>query len=216
MDSIILMMIITARKVLLRPDHRERLQGRNPLNTIKVYNADSSHTEKIHNIIIDESCNGGGVVDACLYLANIFIKNAKIYTHNKLDGTQTVVSYNVDTDLDGSVSTVTDWDLSSYHIYVLTSEFSFSCGNMFPSMMKGQRDNGTLNVASIQIIGKKSGGGAGSVLQTGTGDGAMFNTSSCYEAIYPDGTSIDGGIPVDLDLEHSVFYDNTAMYNALY
>jgi hypothetical protein len=188
----------------------------NALNTIQAYNADSSHTEKIHNIIIDESCNGGGSADACVYLANVFIKNAKLCYRNQLDGTQNTVSYDVDTDLDGSVSTVTDWDLSSLHVYVLTSECSFSCGNLFPEIMKEQRDNGMLNVASIQIIGKQSGGGGAIVLPAGTGDGALFSTSSAREMTYTDGTSIDGGVPVDLKLEHSVFYNDTAMYNALH
>lgn len=126
------------------------------------------------------------------------------------------MSYNVDTDLDGSVSTVkSGWDLSTYHIYVLTSECSFSCGTLLPSIMKDRRDLSSRKVASINIIGKKSGGGTGFVISSGTGDGAIFDTSSCLELTYTDFSSFEYGVEPDLELEHSVFYDDTSMYNAL-
>jgi hypothetical protein len=181
-----------------------------------LYQITHTHTG-VKNIIIDESCNFGGDADACLYLANIFIPCAKLYINNTLDGAKSDTSYNVDIDLDGDASSNTGMDLSSYHIYVLTSESSFSCGNLFPSILKDQRssDMSAGNAASIALIGKKTGGGAGVVLAAGTGDGALFNMSSCFELFTKGGTSVDGGVEPDLELGHDVFYDDGKMLTAL-
>jgi C-terminal processing protease CtpA/Prc len=100
-------------------------------------------------------------------------------------------------------------------VYVLTSEFSFSCGNLLPSIMKDQRYTGVKNVASINLIGQTSGGGAGAVMVFGTGDGAGLRTSSAFELIYSDGNSVDAGVVPDLPLDYSIFYNDTEMYNAL-
>lgn len=170
----------------------------------------------IKNIIIDDSINGGGAVDTAVYLANIFIKNAGFHYRNQLDGSVNTAVYDVDTDLNGSAADVdSSWDLSKYHVYVLTSEFSFSCGNLFPSIMSDQRGTGAKNVASINLIGQTSGGGAGAVMVSGTGDGAGIRTSSCFELIYSNGDSVDAGVAPDLTLDHSVYYDDTEMYKAL-
>ena len=181
-----------------------------------LYQITHNHTG-VKNIIIDESCNFGGDADACLYLANLFIPGAVLYVNNTLDGAKSSTSYNVDIDLDGAALSNTGMDLSSYHVYVLTSESSFSCGNLFPSIMKDQRnsDMSAGNAASIALIGKKTGGGAGVVLAAGTGDGALFNTSSCFELLRKDGTSVDVGVEPDLELGHDVFYDDGKMLAAL-
>jgi hypothetical protein len=170
----------------------------------------------IKNIIIDDSINGGGTADTAVYLANIFIRNAALHYRNQLDGSVNAAVYDVDTDLNGSATDVdSSWDLSKYHVYVLTSEFSFSCGNLLPSIMKDQRDTGVKNVASINLIGQTSGGGAGAVMVFGTGDGAGLRTSSAFELIYSDGNSVDAGVVPDLPLDYSIFYNDTEMYNAL-
>ena len=75
---------------------------------------------------------------------------------------------------------------------VLTSRASFSCGNAFPSVLK---DNGIL------VMGEQSGGGACAVQQMATADGFKYQISSArLRFLNKDGESIDGGVPVDVDL----------------
>lgn len=89
-----------------------------------------------------------------------------------------------------------------YHFYILTSEFSFSCGNFLPAIAKN---------SSAKIIGKKSGGGACPVDVFADASGSIYQSSSPNVCGYLDEdmefANSDDGFPVDIDLDPSYWYD---------
>ena len=75
---------------------------------------------------------------------------------------------------------------------VLTSSTSFSCGNLFPGLMKD---------AGYLILGERSGGGGCAIEQQTTGEGLTYQLSSCHmKLLDKDDNSLDNGVPVDIEL----------------
>lgn len=191
------------------PNYYEKLASTNTFALFKAAFADLAKPEHsgVKNVVFDLSVNGGGVVNQCL-AALCFLgdpANFAFVERNHLDNSVTQFKYIV-TDENGASLTK-----SGYNFYVLTSGFSFSCGNYFPSVCKYQ--------LNIPIVGKQGGGGAGIVKPTQTTDGATFQTSSSRELRgFKDGTdfSVDAGVPVDLEIPYEDFYSGDSIYKNLY
>ena len=83
-------------------------------------------------------------------------------------------------------------DNSDLHFAVLTSGYSYSCANQFPSILKD---------AGIPILGERSHGGSCSVQKQILGNGAVYAHSSWLSRLINDaGEDVDTGVPVDVDL----------------
>ncbi len=191
------------------PNYYEKLASTNTYALFKAAFADLAKPEHsgVKNVVFDLSVNGGGVVNQCL-AALCFLgdpANFAFVERNHLDNSVTQFKYIV-TDENGASLTK-----NGYNFYVLTSGFSFSCGNYFPSVCKYQ--------LNIPIVGKQSGGGAGVVKPTQTTDGATFQTSSSRELRTLSGGTdidIDAGVPVDLEIPYEDFYSGDSLYENLY
>ena len=77
---------------------------------------------------------------------------------------------------------------NSFKIAILTSSKAFSCGNLFPSLMK---ENG------FKVIGEKTGGGSCSLATEFTVDGVIYYKSSFMTLSNKKGDNIDSGIEPD-------------------
>lgn len=163
----------------------------------------------IKNIVIDLSCNGGGAINQCMAALCFFGDNVCMPQKNHLDNSITRFRYVVK---DGSSLKPVPSAGGSYNFYVLTSGFSFSCGNYFPAICKYQ--------FGIPIVGQRSGGGGGVVKATQTTDGAVFNTSAAREMCAIDAggnyVSIDHGVPVDLEIPYEAFYGDSTGSGTVY
>lgn len=170
-------------------------------NEIKNYNS-------VKNVVIDLSCNDGGAVLQCM-LALCYLEDPdKFYLaeKNHLDNSIAKFYCNIETkDGDPSIK-------QNYKFYVLTSGYSFSCGNFFPSVCKYQ--------LNIPVVGQQSGGGGGIVKQTQSSDGAIFKTSASAEMCALDANGnyicIDAGVPVDYEISYDDFYSGECRYANLY
>lgn len=188
-------------------DYYEKLAEANTYAFFKAAFDDIGTHASVKNVVFDLSINGGGTVNQCL-AALCFLEDPDKFTfaqRNQLDGSVTKFKYNV-TDENGA-----SLKKSGYNFYVLTSAFSFSCGNNFPSVCKYQ--------LGVPVVGKKSGGGAGIVKPTQTTDGATFQTSSSREIRgFKDETdfSVDAGVPVDLEIPCEEYYSGDSIYKNLY
>ncbi|MBO7122155.1 MAG: hypothetical protein J6V90_02605 [Treponema sp.] len=166
----------------------------------------ANHTD-VDKVVFDLSCNGGGSVRQCV-AALCFLKDcAQLYLpiRNILDNSITKFFLDV---TDGSGNKLAK---TGYDFYVLTSDFSFSCGNAFPAQCKWQ--------GLAKIIGVQSGGGASVVKSTQSADGALFRTSSAMEMCALDNGNyvcIDAGVPVDLKIPFEKFYSGATLYQDLY
>ena len=146
---------------------------------------------EIKNIIIDISCNGGGDDVALFALEWLIYGTAYIRYKNMFTNQINKQSAEVDINFDGLFD---DEDVSPYTDYnygILTSDFSFSCGNAFPWFM---HEHGAM------ILGQQSSGGACALRNCASGGIKARVSSATSTIITEDGGSVDFGCPVDADL----------------
>jgi len=122
----------------------------------------------LKNLVIDISCNTGGVIGVCSYIASWINGSSAIAMKSAVDGCLSRSTYSADVNLDGTIDS-NDVLRSNINVYLLTSQVSFSCGNLLPNLLK--------NNSRVKIIGARSYGGACPVGVLPIADGAFLKTS---------------------------------------
>lgn len=162
----------------------------------------------IENVVIDLSLNGGGAVAGLLGALGFLTNNVHVKVMNPLTSSKNDLCYRVDTNLDGQVNAA---DVKSYHFYVLVSNYSFSCANLFAAICQ--------EYGLAKIMGETSGGGSCIVRPTITADGYPFQMSGPAQlcSVASDGTwkNIDKGVTPDIPLSETQFYDDAALVTAI-
>lgn len=157
---------------------------------------------EIKKVVIDLSGNVGGAAVSCLEALSFLKDNFSISNYNPLTETIFTTSYK------GTLPGRTTSYEGVYEFYVLISGYSFSCGNLFPTICKNN------NMATI--IGQKSGGGACIVDHLITPDGQWVDFSGLSRLCLTNTKeSNDAGIEPDITLELSQFSDMSALRAAI-
>ena len=147
---------------------------------------------EVENFIIDITANGGGSADVVMAMASLIMNKSYISQDNSLTGQRSLVEYEVDRNFDGVFDEKDDDVHYDLNFAVLTSDVSFSCGNLFPSMLK---DNG------VPVIGETSGGGSCAIQAMCTADGFCFQISSFRARLNTlAGENIDDGVTPDIPI----------------
>lgn len=156
----------------------------------------------VEDVVIDISTNGGGTLGILIKLLALLSKNnigrAYVYLDNYNVAQNMYCA--VDSNDDGEYDT-NDCFGSDFKFHILTSPYSFSCGNLFPFAAKYD------NIATI--IGVKSGGGECAVEEAYLPSGEHFYHSSNIHIGWFNGSFIgdEGGTPVDIDVDYADFYN---------
>ena len=161
---------------------------------------------EVQNLIIDLADNSGGSLDIVMAMTALMAGQTQFYSENVLTGQRQLITYEVDCNFDGVFDDKDKEVWKNYNLKygVLTSDVSFSCANLFPSLMKD---------LGFPIIGEKSGGGACAVQQFITPEGLQFHMSSSLARLTDKNwQNIDPGIeptnPIDVSSgDYSKFYD---------
>ena len=166
---------------------------------------------EVKNLVIDLACNPGGSIDVVMAMTALMGHQSHFYCENLLTGQRQKIYYDVDCNFDG-VFDERDKDVKyNLNFAVLTTDISFSCGNLFPSLMKE---------LGYPIIGEKSGGGACAVQNFITPEGLQYQMSSARSRLTnSQWENIDGGITPTYTLNippgdytgYSIFYDIPAI-----
>ena len=158
----------------------------------------------VKNVIIDDSCNGGGVVGIADKLLALISKDnyGSSITYDLKTNAITELVVRVDSNQDGKYDQ-DDVYGDDFNIYILTSPNSFSCGNWMP--VKAQQQG------SAKIIGKKSGGGECVVgsSQLPSGRGIQISSTSRL-TLMENGKpkfAVENGATPDINLEYYQFYN---------
>ena len=147
---------------------------------------------EVKNLIIDITANGGGSADIVMAMTSVIMGKSYISQDNSLTGQRSIVEYEVDRNFDGVFDEKDKEVRYDLNFAVLTSGTSFSCGNLFPSMLK---DNG------IPVMGATSGGGACAIQAMCTADGFCFQISSFRARLNTlEGENIDAGVTPDIPI----------------
>ena len=99
----------------------------------------ASADPEVENFIVDITSNGGGSADIVMAMTSLIMNKSYLSYDNPLTGQRSIVEYEVDRNFDGVFDKKDKKVHYDLNFGVLTSQVSFSCGNLFPSMLK---DNG--------------------------------------------------------------------------
>ncbi len=148
----------------------------------------------IKNFVIDLSSNGGGSADVLMTLYSLITgkRECSLKYQNVLQGQNIDQKFLIDRNFDGKFDEADNNVHYDLNFAVLASQESYSCGNLFPSMMKDQ---------GYMILGERSGGGACTILELNTADGFYYHMSG-YQMRLTNavGEVIDAGIVPDKEL----------------
>ena len=147
---------------------------------------------EVKNFIVDITANGGGSADIVMAMTSLIMDKSYISMDNPLTGQHALVEYEVDRNFNGAFDEADKNVRYDLNFAVLTSGMSFSCGNLFPAMLK---DYG------VPVIGETSGGGACAIQAMCTADGFCFQISSFRGRLNTlGGENIDAGITPDFPI----------------
>ena len=107
----------------------------------------------VEKVVIDDTINGGGYLGQLAKLLCLLSKDnsSTIYFRSGENNSIGRMASKVDINLDGKIDETDVSFGNKFKFYILTTSYSFSCGNAFPAYA---RDNGYAT-----IVGTKSGGG---------------------------------------------------------
>ena len=156
------------------------------------------------NVVIDISCNGGGAVYSCAYAMQAISGQCTIVLQNPNTWALHQCVYQFDLNLDGTIDENDKSMLElGFNVAVISSDASFSCGNMLPCTLDSLDDR-------ILLLGQQSGGGACEVGYISTAvNSTMQISSECRFATMKNGyiRDIDGGVAPDIYLSLNRMYD---------
>ena len=164
----------------------------------KLYQA---NTDGAENVVLDLTTNGGGNSEALEGIVGL-LNGAKSDfslndTFNRYRKTE---RHSLDVNLDGKFDNkdVEEANKFKFNVGVLTSEYSFSCGNLLPSVLKE---------LGYKTLGERSGGGSCAVGIQVTADGCPYQASSYICLSNRVGENIDSGVPVDFNIARGDIID---------
>ena len=163
-----------------------------------------ANKSNIENVIFDLTCNGGGDTNALIPMLGFLTDKVELTMYNPLSQLAGDLSYKVDTNLDGKYDENDNY-AGKYNFFVLTSNYSFSCANLFTKICKDSH--------LATIIGQQSGGGACVVSYTATPDGKPFRISGNMRDGYKENPVAhdDYGVIVDYQLSIENFYNDSKL-----
>ena len=194
------------------PDYyRMAEEGALPMDTIgiliRAFQQITRENSPVKNVVLDLSCNGGGVAAAAVYTLCMFLGESQFSSHNTFTGTQITVTYKADLNLDHVFDEQDTLAGRGLNLYCLTSPASFSCGNLLPWAFK---ENG-----NVTLLGKVSGGGSCVVQPLTTAWGTSYQISGASRIAFQKNGSyydVDRGVEPDHIIDsYEHFYDRKAL-----
>lgn len=168
----------------------------------------------VKNVVIDLSCNTGGVILAEEMIESWICGKSHSMEYNKNDKSITKVCRKADINYDQTIDEQ-DFLPDDVNVYCIVSPSSFSCGNLLPCRLK--------EFSNTKFIGSRSGGGCCSVANSiCLPNGAFLTISSCFSAVFKDSTkdnviTVDDGVVADfIKIEdgpehYAEFFDRNAI-----
>ncbi len=170
-----------------------------------------NYDSPVKNIVLDLSNNGGGNADAAIFVISWFLGEADIALRDTFTGAQTNAMYLADVNLDGEFDEQ-DNVAEGYRLYCLTTNSSFSCGNLVPAACRSS--------GRVTLIGQPTGGGSCVVQPCTTAAGTLFQISGSKQiSIIKNGSfyDTDQGVKPDFRLDKpESYYERPALVEYLH
>lgn len=167
----------------------------------------------IENVVIDLSCNGGGHVDAGVFMLCWFLGETPFSVESPVTGARCTALYRADINLDHEFDEKDE--LTGKNLYCLTSPVSFSCGNLVPWIFKAS--------GRVTLLGDTTGGGSCNVMPMSSAWGSQYQISGTMRISFAKNGSYydtDRGVDPDVFLtKPDTFWNReklTEIINGLY
>lgn len=164
---------------------------KDPVGTLKTLLDKYNNDTKIKNFVIDISQNGGGFADIVFTIMSLLTNKSYFHYHDMINDNYPTTYYEVDRNFDGLFDEHDNEVNYNYNFAIMTSGYSFSCGNILPAQAKE---------CGIMTIGDKSGGGCCAVLDCTDSAGLYVRLSSPAHIMTLKNKEIEMGVPVDATL----------------
>ena len=146
----------------------------------------------IRNVVFDVSTNPGGYSDTVMGALSLMTGRDYLCGYNTLSNQYFKVYFDVDRNLDGEINEEDEAVHYDFNYAVLTSRASFSCGNLFPFLVKEEGG---------MVIGEKSGGGVCSIQKAVLSEGFEISISGGkFKLTDNSGSDLEKGIEPDVPL----------------
>ena len=166
----------------------------------------ASENPDIKNVIIDLTGNSGGSPDVMMAILAMTTGQDKLYGKNIITGQDMTITFEADSNFDGVYDEKDKEVKYDFNYGVLVSRHAFSCGNLFPIIIKE---------AGAVLIGEPSSGGA-CCIQMGTDTEGMSYAMSSGQWLLTDsqGRSVEGGCEIDIPItpESNELIDGLAFF----
>ena len=147
----------------------------------------------VKNIVFDLSTNPGGYSDSVAGVLSLMTGRDYLRGYDELSKQYFNVYFDIDRNLDGEINDEDDEVSYDFNYAVMTSGASFSCGNLFPFLV---REEGGM------VIGDRSGGGSCSVQKAVLSEGFEISISgSKFKLTDNSGSDLEAGAAPDVQLE---------------
>ena len=162
---------------------------------------DCAEENGIKNFLLDDSCNSGGSSLVLGYIYNIITNKAnrtnvaRLKVKSTFTGNSYYMSTAYDLNLDGKIDDADKDVVYDFNFALLTSDISFSCGNLLPVMAKE---------SGIAILGETSAGGECSIGMHVLPSTEAYAISSEAKLTTENGTVVDLGAAPDYVLTKKV------------
>ena len=157
----------------------------------------------VKNIVIDLTCNGGGLTGCMSYLIGYLTKDPAILIHYRLNNSTFEYHYELDLNQDGVYAGEGDSFEGKYKFYIMTSDASFSCANHMPTICR--------NLDIAKVIGQKNGGGSCVISFLSNSSGYLYHSSSEWTSLLKENGNLvtnDNGVEPDIKIDASYFYNH--------
>ncbi|OON84747.1 hypothetical protein BXO88_15750 [Oribacterium sp. C9] len=134
---------------------------------MKAHSMITRENSPIENVVIDLSCNKGGVADTAVFTLGWFLGEASIGMKDTMTGAMCSSTYRCDVNRDRKFDEKDE--LGDRRLFCLTSPVSFSCGNLVPCIFKES--------SKVTLLGRTSGGGSCVVEPVSSAWGTSFQLS---------------------------------------
>ena len=147
----------------------------------------------IKNVVFDLATNPGGYSDSVAGALSLMTGRDHLCGYDELSKQYFDVYFDVDRNLDGEFGAEDEEVSYDFNYAVLTSGASFSCGNLFPFLV---REEGGM------VIGDRSGGGSCSVQKAVLSEGFEITMSgSKFKLTDESASDLEKGVTPDVQLE---------------
>ncbi len=145
------------------------------------------------NFLFDDSDNGGGSTESCMYMLNAITKDKRdeFYYEGTMTGNQTYEKLDYDMDQDGVFEGDNEDFNYDFNYAVMCSQGSYSSGNIFPCLCQE---------AGIPIIGEQSAGGTCNLVFFKMDLGSQYSMSAFRTFNYMRGGDLEAGATPDYDI----------------